>query len=49
MSMLLANAWKPKVSFRQFVAHQKTVQIRTMSSDRKRGGQENNVNDSKGN
>lgn len=39
--MILANAWKSKVSLRQFVTHKNLAQTRAMSSDRKRTGQEN--------
>lgn len=48
--MILAVVWKSKVSFRQFITHKKLSQIRAMSADRKRTGQENNLkNDDKGN
>lgn len=43
MSIILANVKKSRVSFRQFITHKNLVQIRTMSTDRKRNGQENNL------
>jgi len=49
MSMILANVWKTRVNIRQFVTHKKFVQIRVMSIDRKRTGQENNLNNDEGN
>lgn len=45
MSMVLANLWKSKVILKQLVPHKNLIQIRIMSFDRKRTGQENNTDD----
>lgn len=48
--MILATVWKSKVIYRQFITHKNLAQIRAMSTDRKRTGQENNLkNDDEGN
>lgn len=49
MSMILASVSKSTVSFRQFVTHRKFIKIQAMSTDRKRTGQGNNLNDNGGN
>lgn len=47
--MILASVWKSRVSFRKFDAHKKFIKIQAMSTDRKRTGNGNNLNNGGGN
>ncbi|XP_027851720.2 von Willebrand factor A domain-containing protein 8 [Aphis gossypii] len=48
MSMILANVWKYRVGYRQFVTHNKFTRIQAMSNDRKRTEKGSNLNDDEG-
>jgi len=47
--MILTNVWKSRVNIKKFIIDKKLTQIRIMSSDRKRTGQENNLGNDNGN
>lgn len=48
MSIIIANIWKSRASLKQFNFHQKIIVNQTMSTDRKRTGQENNSKNDEG-
>lgn len=48
MSIIIANVFKSRVSLKQFISHQKITLSQTMSTDRKRTGQENDSKNDEG-